>query len=79
MLLKRLVSDMKNTEKILIYGTFFLTILSIELDKYWKWLNWCKLLLNLKAYLDVSVISLFKIYAFKQKLGIRNISSKDCS
>ena len=55
------------------------TTLSIYFEKYLKRLTWWKSLLYLKTSLCDSVFTLFEIYAFKQKLGIRNISFRDCS
>jgi hypothetical protein len=54
------------------------TILSIYLNKYLKQLSWWNSLLYLKTYVDHSVFTLFKIYVFKQKLGIRNIIFTEC-
>lgn len=54
-------------------------LLFIYSDKYLKRLIWWKSLLYLKLFLNDSVFLLFKIYAFEQKLGIKNISFLDCS
>lgn len=54
-------------------------LLSIYSDKYLKRLIWWKSLLYLKLFLNDSVFLLFKIYAFEQKLGIKNISFIDCN
>lgn len=54
-------------------------LLSIYSDKYLKRLIWWKSLLYLKLFLNDSVFLLFKIYAFEQKLVIKNISFIDCN